>query len=565
VSSRSETAAIGAAARPDAEAIRHILVADDEEDVRTLVAEVLRSARFDVRLAAGGREAIDIATREHPDLVLLDVMMPEISGWEVCVTLKNHPDTQAIPIVMLSVRNEIRDMITSMQAGADDHLTKPFTRRKLLATIERLLEQTPTPSVPPAAQEHFRRQNLLYDSVTQLPSLAVVVDALRDRLLDHRRMGVISVDVEKYSHVEDTYGWESFDDLVREAARTLKRLVGTLFSAEDIVAIGRPAGAEFHVFTRLEEGDDDGLLLERKARQTEETLRQTLDEKFRDRIHKPIGVSVGHAVIRPSAQMRMERVVYRALRTAVGVATSREEERIRTMRRGFREILERKAVSTVYQPIFDLADLSTLGHEALSRGPAGTAFESPDVLFEFAIANHSVWDLEELCLRSTAQHYGGGGEAILFVNVEAEMVALLPQRGAGILDPLRERRDRVVLEITERSAIRDLATFRDAVERLRHEGFRVAIDDAGSGFASLQAIAELRPDFLKIANTLVTGLARDTIKRDIVEMLLHVAGKIGARCVAEGIESAEDAAECRRIGIPYGQGYFLGVPAREPW
>ena len=390
MSSRSEAAAIGGGPLPDAQAARRILVADDEEDVRTLVAEVLRSARFDVHLAGGGREAIDIATRERPDLVLLDVMMPEISGWEVCVTLKNHPDTQAIPIVMLSVRNEIRDMITSMQAGADDHLTKPFTRRKLLATIERLLEQSPSPSVPPAAQEHFRRQNLLYDSVTQLPSLAVVVDALRDRLLDHRRMGVLSVDVEKYSHVEDSYGWESFDDLVREAARTLKRLVGTLFSAEDIVAISRPAGAEFHVFTRLEEGDDDGLLLERKARQTEETLRQTLDEKFRDRIHKPIGVSVGHAVIRPSAQMRMERVVYRALRTAVGVATSREEERTRTMRRGFREILERKAVSTVYQPIFDLADLSMLGHEALSRGPAGTAFESPDVLFEFAIANHSV-------------------------------------------------------------------------------------------------------------------------------------------------------------------------------
>jgi EAL domain-containing protein (putative c-di-GMP-specific phosphodiesterase class I) len=150
------------------------------------------------------------------------------------------------------------------------------------------------------------------------------------------------------------------------------------------------------------------------------------------------------------------------------------------MRRAFREILERGAVSTAKsQPIFDLASLSMLGHEALSRGPAETSFESPDLLFEFAIANHSVWDLERLCLKSTAEHYGAGEDAILFVNVEAEMVALLPQRGAGILDPLRERRDRVVLEITERSAIRDLATFRDAIERLRNEGFRVAIDDAG--------------------------------------------------------------------------------------
>jgi len=565
VSSPSETAARPSPSPASPAAVRRILVADDEEDVRALVSQVLQSARYDVRLASSGREAIEIATRERPDLVLLDVMMPEISGWEVCATLKNHPDTQAIPIVMLSVRSEIRDMITSMQAGADDHLTKPFTRRKLIASVERLLEQHAPPAVPPSAQEHFRRQNLLYDSVTELPAMAVVIDALRDRLLDHRRMGVLSVDVEKYSHVEETYGWEVFDELVRESARTLKRLVGTLFSAEDIVAISRPAGAEFHVFTRLEEGDDDGVLLERKARQTEETLRQTLDERFRDRIHKPIGVTVGHAVIRPSAQMRMERVVYRALRTAFQIATSRGEERTRTMRHVFREILERGAVRTVYQPIFELGGLGTFGHEALSRGPAETDFESPDLLFEYAIANHSVWDLERLCLRSSADHYGAPPPAILFVNVEAEMVSLLPQRGAAILDPLREHRDRVVLEITERSAIRDIATFRDAVERLRNEGFRVAIDDAGSGFASLQAIAELRPNFLKIANTLVTGLSRDTIKRDIVEMLLHVAGRIGALCVAEGIESAEDLAECRKIGIPYGQGYFLGAPAARTW
>jgi EAL domain-containing protein (putative c-di-GMP-specific phosphodiesterase class I) len=397
--------------------------------------------------------------------------------------------------------------------------------------------------------------------VTQLPSTPVVLDALRDRLLDRRRMGVLTIDVEKYSHVEETYGWEVFDELILEASRTLKRLVGTLFSSEDIVAISRPAGAEFLVFTALEAGDDDGALLERKGRQAEETLRQMLDGRFRERIHKPIGVSVGHAVILPSAQMRMERVVYRAVREAIRVATSREEERTRRLRRVFRDIVERRDIRTVYQPIYELANLALLGHEALSRGPSGTGFESPDLLFEYAIANDAVWDLEKLCLRSTADHYPADGSSLLFVNVEAEMVSAISRRGATILDPLRAQRDRVVLEITERSAIRDLATFRDAVERLRLEGFRVAIDDAGSGFASLQAIAELKPNFLKIANTLVTGLARDTIKRDIVEMLLHVAGRIEALCVAEGIESDEDLAECRRIGIPYGQGSFLGPPA----
>src|SRR5207245_9876402 len=79
-----------------------------------------------------GREGVDAALEIRPDLILLDVMMPELSGWEVCTTIKNAPETRQIPIAMLTVKSEIRDLITGMQVGADDSLTKPFTRRKLL-------------------------------------------------------------------------------------------------------------------------------------------------------------------------------------------------------------------------------------------------------------------------------------------------------------------------------------------------------------------------------------------------------------------------------------------------
>ena len=130
--------------------------------------------------------------------------------------------------------------------------------------------------------------------------------------------------------------------------------------------------------------------------------------------------------------------------------------------------------------------------------------------------------------------------------------------------PLFTMRDRVVLEVTERSAIRDIPVFRQALEALRTQGFRVAIDDAGSGYASLQAIAELKPNFLKVANTLVTGLHADTIKRDVVEMLVNLSRRIDAQCVAEGIETPEDLEECRRLGIPYGQGFYIGVPEEIP-
>ena len=98
----------------------------------------------------------------------------------------------------------------------------------------------------------------------------------------------------------------------------------------------------------------------------------------------------------------------------------------------------------------------------------------------------------------------------------------------------------------------------------REHGFRIAIDDAGSGYASLQSIAELRPNFLKVANTLVTGLHQDTIKRDVVEMLVNLSRRIDATCVAEGIETPEDLEECRRLGIPLGQGFYIGVPEEVP-
>src|SRR5258706_5264592 len=112
-----------------------ILVVDDEDDVRVLVKTILNGARYSVMTACGGAEAIEIAARDRPDLILLDVMMPEISGWEVCSMLKNSPETQSIPVVMLSVKNEIRDMITSMQAGADHQLPKPFFLPKPLRTV----------------------------------------------------------------------------------------------------------------------------------------------------------------------------------------------------------------------------------------------------------------------------------------------------------------------------------------------------------------------------------------------------------------------------------------------
>ena len=542
-----------------------VLIVDDDEDILLIVQTILASAGYSAITARNGREGVDMALEVRPDLILLDVMMPELSGWEVCTTLKNAPETRQTPIAMLTVKSEIRDLITGMQVGADDYITKPFTRRKLLSTVRKLLDERGEQVAPyiPTENEEVRFKNLLFDGVTELPTVPIIIDALRDRLLDNRDLGVLFVDVEQYSHIEETYGWEVFDALLRHTGKALRRMLGTVFAAEDFVAVNRAGGSDFYAFTAMEPGEDALARLQRKARQVEESLRGSLDESFGSRIHKRIGVFVGYSVIHPNPQMRVERLVYRALRQAIAIATTKEEERQSLLRETFQDILRKRRIRTVYQPIFDLNTMELHGHEALTRGPLDTAFESPELLFQFAGDHEAIWELEQLCIESSAAHYVAHQSCNLFLNVEADSITSLTGR-KELLDSLLRLRHSVVIEVTERSAIRDVPVFREALDALREKGFRIAIDDAGSGYASLQSIAELRPNYLKVANTLVTGLHADTIKRDVVEMLVNLAKRIDAVCVAEGIETPEDLDECRRIGIPFGQGFYLGVPEDIP-
>lgn len=138
--------------------------------------------------------------------------------------------------------------------------------------------------------------------------------------------------------------------------------------------------------------------------------------------------------------------------------------------------------------------------EALSRGPAESSFESPEVLFDYALKTDQIWSLEKICMDNSARRFVGKRQGVLFVNVETELIHELKSRGHDVLNPLLELRSGVVLEITERAAIRDYDLFRESVSLLHGLGFKIAIDDAGSGYASLQSIAELKPNYLKIAS-----------------------------------------------------------------
>lgn len=120
---------------------RHILVVEDDRDIADLIAYNLKKAGFDVSVAVTGREAIASISARRPDLILLDVMLPELSGTEVAIRLRSSPATAAIPIIMLTAKSAEADQLAGLTAGADDYITKPFSPKVLTARIEAVLRR----------------------------------------------------------------------------------------------------------------------------------------------------------------------------------------------------------------------------------------------------------------------------------------------------------------------------------------------------------------------------------------------------------------------------------------
>jgi len=217
-------------------------------------------------------------------------------------------------------------------------------------------------------------------------------------------------------------------------------------------------------------------------------------------------------------------------------------------------IISDAAFRPVFQPIVDLATGAHVGYEALTRFSSGTR---PDFVFADARAAGLEAELELATLAAAISAAGALPKgAWLSLNVSPGLVT-----GGGRLAGVLRRAGRpIVLEVTEHVPVDDYATLRDAVGRLRPE-VRVAVDDAGAGVANFSHIVELRPAFVKLDIGLVRGIDADLARRALMVGLLHFASESASQTIAEGVETADELATLRKLGVPLAQGYLLGRPA----
>ena len=210
-----------------------ILVADDDPDVRDILRTILEPAGFSIAEAADGEAALHAVRVHPPDLVILDYMMPKLTGPQICEQLKQDVLLRHLPIIMLTGKGELQDKVDGISAGADDYLVKPFEPKELLARVQMVLRRT--------------SQDLDANPLTRLPGNISIQRELETRLAAGGPIAVAYIDLDRFKAFNDHYGFKRGDEVIRQTAAVLLEASKHCGSPRDF--IGHIGGDDFIVIT----------------------------------------------------------------------------------------------------------------------------------------------------------------------------------------------------------------------------------------------------------------------------------------------------------------------------
>jgi EAL domain-containing protein (putative c-di-GMP-specific phosphodiesterase class I)/GGDEF domain-containing protein len=461
-------------------------------------------------------------------------------------------------------------------ADADDWMLLPASADELMLRLSIAQRRARGPSsVRGAAEaaELVRYEELLYDKLTGFPTLPVMIDRARTLLERRGELTVLYIHFVWYEKIEEIYGWQKLDDVLETTAQALRHFYAEQHSpGENLMMVSHIADDDFILFTEVPASPGAAeSRLRQISEQLEAFLRAAVEEAHGEDIAALCGIYVGASTVFRNPKIRTERLIYRGIREAAQAARGAEEwERSRKVS-DLKSTIRDGAVFIEYHPIIVTATEEVYGFEALARG-VRRELRSPEVLFEVAEEANMVWELSRLLRQRAVSGIIDDLEdgQFLFLNIDPHdfddpTFRNMEPSDLGIDDPTK-----VVLEITERTAIKDYPRFQEYLKAFRERGFRFAVDDAGSGYAGLGSIANLAPDYIKLDISLIANIDTNFLKQNLVETMMTFANNHGTLVIAEGVERREEFETVKQIGVHYTQGFlfhrprYAGLPATTP-
>lgn len=378
-------------------------------------------------------------------------------------------------------------------------------------------------------------------------------------------LGAVLVDLEPLARIERSFGGSAYQALRKQIDALMIEMKEKVRDG-DVLTRDDREGDRFILFLVGRRTPDEAFVIEnvrKLADRVAEFLTPRVGRLTLPYLREKPRLDVGYGFVLHSTLESEERQVLRLIDDAVASARLRREIRDREQREGLMELIYNRHLWTAFQPIVEIETRQVMGHEGLSRGPRGSEYESPMVLFGLAARHGLVEELERSCRRTAFtdwEVFGAGGR--LFVNTVPSTVRDTSFQGRGVLDYLGTKLSPrlVTLEITERQVIENLSMYREAMHSFIEMGFTFAIDDVGAGYSGLETIANLGASYLKIDMGLVRDVHQKRIGQQVIKAILDMGAGVGATVIAEGIQTRDEAETILSLGVRYGQGYLFGRP-----
>ncbi|MFP4296521.1 MAG: EAL domain-containing protein [Spirulinaceae cyanobacterium] len=583
----------------------NILIVDDIAANLRLLAELLTKHGHKIRGVTSGQAALKAIQAQPPDLVLLDINMPHISGYDVCKALKSNPKTSHISVIFISALDEVVDKVQAFAVGGSDYITKPFEVGEILVRIEnqlglqvakaeirqlnaqleaRVRDRTAQLEATnrQLQQEISKRQkaqdqlvHLAFHCVlTGLPNRAWFMQRLETAFQTvqenpQQRFAVLFLDCDRFKIVNDSLGHLVGDRLLIDVAR---RLESCLHPLETIARLG---GDEFIVLLE----DVDTI---QQAIQTAESIQKAFSKPFQINeqeiyLNASIGIVLAsHKYQQPEHILRdVDTAMYRAKELGKGryqVFDSNMHymvmERLQ-LENDLRRAISSQEFYVCYQPIVNLNAHDLFGFETLVRwqhSQKGTI--SPSQFIPVAedtglILPIGLWVLQQACQQLKIwQEQLSAQDLCISVNLSVKQFSQrdLLAHVDSILHNIGLNGSSLKLEITESALMENRTTVQQLLTQLKERHILLGIDDFGTGYSSLSYLSRFPVDTLKIDRSFVSQMCESPENLEIVQAIIALAHSLGMVAIAEGIETLEQLQQLQALGCDFGQGYYFAKP-----
>ncbi len=559
-----------------------LLVVDDvPENIHELLEALKDSYR--IQVACSGEKALEIVHGAHPpDLVLLDVVMPGMDGYEVCRRIKATPTGNRIPVIFVTVMDAVEQKLKGFELGAADFITKPFdidevrarVRTHLeLSRLRRFLEDLVAQRTAMLEVSEEKYRILAHrDPLTGLPNRVLFAEQLEQAILHAERnrgqFALLFLDLDNFKTINESLGHSRGDQLLIEVGRRLQ----AVRPGSD--AIARIGGDEFNIIIERRPGMPWVDLIAQR-------MMEALAEPFLlDGQAVYVGATIGIALYPADGasaevlQSNADAALHQAKLAGRGTLrffspemSSRARSRL-SLEADLRRALENDELCLYYQPLVDLVSGQIVGAEALVRwNHPERGMVSPGEFIPLAEESGLVvrlgdWVLREACRQIRQWCDTGLAPRQTSVNVSAVQLSR-----DGLVESVKDAlacsgvaAERLELEITESSVMADHERSLRALADLRRLGVRLSIDDFGTGYSSLAYLQQLEVHKLKVDMSFVRDMTTNSGKASIVRAVVALGHSLGLEVIAEGVEDAGQARFLRAMQCDVIQGYLVSRP-----